>query len=79
MACFVLIGLVLLGLLALQFSKGVTFFKPTYDILLHSGNVNGLKVKATVLMSGVMSRKKKERRKDKIVVDHRRTIGTPAD
>lgn len=50
---FVLIGLVLLGLLALQFSKGVTFFKPTYDILLHSGNVNGLKVKATVLMSGV--------------------------
>lgn len=51
---FVLIGLVLLAALMLEFSKGLTFFRPTYDIYLHSGNLGGgLKVRASVLMSGV--------------------------
>ncbi len=51
---FVLIGLVLLAALLLEFSKGVSFFRPTYDIYLRSGNLGGgLKVRASVLMSGV--------------------------
>ena len=50
---FVLIGLVLLAVLLLQFSKGVTFFRPTYDILLNATSVGGLKPRAQVLMSGV--------------------------
>jgi phospholipid/cholesterol/gamma-HCH transport system substrate-binding protein len=50
---FVLIGLVLLAALLLQFSKGVTFFSPTYDILLNAASVGGLKPRAQVLMSGV--------------------------
>jgi phospholipid/cholesterol/gamma-HCH transport system substrate-binding protein len=50
---FVFIGLALLGALLLQFSKGTTFFRHTYDILLHAVNVGGLKPKAGVLMAGV--------------------------
>ena len=50
---FVFIGLVLLAVLLLQFSKGLGFFRPTYRILLHSQNVGGLKTGAMVLMSGV--------------------------
>jgi phospholipid/cholesterol/gamma-HCH transport system substrate-binding protein len=50
---FVLIGLSLLGVLLLQFSKGVTFFQSTYVIHLRASNVGGLKPKAAVLMSGV--------------------------
>jgi ABC-type transporter Mla subunit MlaD len=50
---FVFVGLVLLALLLLQFSKGLTFFRPTYDILLNAANVGGLKPRAQVLMSGV--------------------------
>ncbi len=51
---FVFIALVLLAALLLEFSKGVTFFRPTYDIYLRSGNLGGgLKVRASVLMSGV--------------------------
>jgi len=51
---FVLIGLVLLAALAIQFSKGQTFFKPTYNINLRAPNVGGgLKIKASVLISGV--------------------------
>jgi sporulation protein YlmC with PRC-barrel domain len=50
---FVFIGLALLALLMIQFSKGMTFFRPTYTILLKSPNVSGLKVRAAVLMSGV--------------------------
>ena len=47
------IGLVLLAMLLLQFSKGVTFFRPTYDILLNATSAGGLKPSAQVLMSGV--------------------------
>ena len=50
---FVLVGLVLLGALALQFSKGTTFFRPTYTIKLRTANVGGLKLRSAVLMAGV--------------------------
>jgi phospholipid/cholesterol/gamma-HCH transport system substrate-binding protein len=50
---FVFIGFTLLAGLLLEFSKGVTFFRPTYSIYLRSSNVGGLKPKAAVLMSGV--------------------------
>src|SRR5579859_2918248 len=50
---FVFIGLALLAGLLIEFSKGVTFFRPTYAIYLHSSNVGGLKPSAAVLMSGV--------------------------
>lgn len=50
---FVSIGLVLLAGLLIEFSKGATFFHPTYTILLKATNVGGLKPKATVQMSGV--------------------------
>jgi len=50
---FVLVGLGVLGMLLLQFSKGTSFFRPTYVLRLHAVNVGGLKVRAGVLMSGV--------------------------
>jgi phospholipid/cholesterol/gamma-HCH transport system substrate-binding protein len=50
---FVFIGLVLLAALLLAFSKGLTFFRPHYDILLNAATVSGLKPRAQVLMSGV--------------------------
>jgi phospholipid/cholesterol/gamma-HCH transport system substrate-binding protein len=50
---FVFVSLVVLAVLLLQFSKGMTFFRPTYRILLHSPNVVGLKTRAAVLLSGV--------------------------
>jgi phospholipid/cholesterol/gamma-HCH transport system substrate-binding protein len=50
---FVLIGLVLLAVLLLQFSKGTSFFRPAYRIILHVENAGGLKPRAQVLMAGV--------------------------
>lgn len=50
---FALIGLVLLAGLMVEFSKGLTFFRPTYAIYLRASNVGGLKIRAAVLMSGV--------------------------
>lgn len=51
---FVLIGLVLLAALLIQFSKGTTFLRgKTYEIVLRSINVGGLKKGASVLMAGV--------------------------
>ena len=50
---FVFIGLALVAVLLIEFSKGTTFFRPTYDIYLSAPNVGGLKVRAAVLMSGV--------------------------
>ncbi|MGN6553136.1 MAG: MlaD family protein [Verrucomicrobiota bacterium] len=50
---FVFIGLALLGLLLLQFSKGASIFRPTYTIYLTTENAGGLKKRAGVLMSGV--------------------------
>lgn len=50
---FVLVGLVLVGALMLAFSKGTSFFRPTYSLYLNAKNVGGLKPKASVLMAGV--------------------------
>jgi len=50
---FVFIGLVVLVVLLLQFSKGTSLFKPTYNLYLKAKNVGGLKTRASVLMAGV--------------------------
>lgn len=50
---FVLVCLVLLAVLLLQFTKGVSLFRKTYTVILNTANVGGLKPHATVLMSGV--------------------------
>lgn len=50
---FMLLGLVLLAVLMINFSKGGFFMKPTYKLFLHTSNVGGIKSKATVLMAGV--------------------------
>src|SRR6516165_8609976 len=50
---FVFIGLAVLGALMLQFSKGTSIFRPTYNLYLVAKNVGGLKKSASVLMSGV--------------------------
>ena len=50
---FVFIGLVVLGVLLLQFSKGASLFRPTYNLYLTAKNVGGLKAQASVLMAGV--------------------------
>ncbi len=50
---FVLTGLVLLASLLLQFSKGSSFFKPSYEIRLTASNVGAIKPNSGVLMSGI--------------------------
>ena len=50
---FVLIGLVLLAVLLVQFSKGTSLFRGTYTLKLHATNIGGLKPKAGVLLAGV--------------------------
>ncbi|MFN7138911.1 MAG: MlaD family protein [Limisphaerales bacterium] len=50
---FVVIGLVLIGVLLLYFSKGTTFFTPTYELVMKASKVGGLKSQAQVMMSGV--------------------------
>jgi phospholipid/cholesterol/gamma-HCH transport system substrate-binding protein len=50
---FVLIGLVLLAIILLQFSKGTSLFRSTYNILLSTTSAGGLKRQASVLMAGV--------------------------
>lgn len=50
---FVLVCLILVAGLLLQFSKGVTLFHPTKTIILNANNIGGLRVRASVLMSGV--------------------------
>lgn len=50
---FVFVGLVLLALLLIQFSKGTTFFRGTYELHLRAANVGGLKPRAAVLLAGV--------------------------
>jgi len=50
---FVLVCLVLLGLLVLNFSKGLTFLTHTYTLRLKTANVGGIKREAAVLMAGV--------------------------
>jgi phospholipid/cholesterol/gamma-HCH transport system substrate-binding protein len=51
---FVFFGLLLLGILLVQFSQGTSLFSPpTYKLYLTSKNVGGLKTRASVLMAGV--------------------------
>ncbi len=50
---FVFIGLALLAVLLIQFSKGTSIFRGTYELRLHAANVGGLKQRASVLLSGV--------------------------
>src|SRR5208282_4323570 len=50
---FVFIGLALLAALLIQFSKGASLFRGTYELRLHASNVGGLKQRAGVLLAGV--------------------------
>jgi phospholipid/cholesterol/gamma-HCH transport system substrate-binding protein len=50
---FVLIGLVLVAVLLIQFSKGTSLFERAYTLRLHAINVGGLKIRAGVLLAGV--------------------------
>jgi len=50
---FVLIGLAVIAALLLYFSKGTSLFTPTYNIVVKTSKVGGLKSQAQVLMSGV--------------------------
>ena len=50
---FVLIGILLLVLLLLSFSKGLSILTPTYHLFLKAKSVGGLKTRAAVLVSGV--------------------------
>jgi len=50
---FVAIGLALLVLLSMAFSKGLSILTPTYELNLRAVSVGGLKERAAVLMSGV--------------------------
>ena len=65
---FVLVCLVLLGVLVLNFSKGLTFFTPTYTLHLKTANVGGIKREASVLMAGVQVGNFRGRRTDEVVV-----------
>jgi phospholipid/cholesterol/gamma-HCH transport system substrate-binding protein len=49
---FVAVGLVLLALLLVSFSKGVTRFARTYELYLRTTDVGGIKKGASVLMAG---------------------------
>jgi ABC-type transporter Mla subunit MlaD len=50
---FVLVGIALLAVLLIQFSKGTSLFRGTYELRLHADNVGGLKPRAAVLLAGV--------------------------
>jgi phospholipid/cholesterol/gamma-HCH transport system substrate-binding protein len=50
---FVLIGLVLVAGVLIQFSKGTSLFRGTYQLRLHTSNIGGLKHRAGVLLAGV--------------------------
>jgi ABC-type transporter Mla subunit MlaD len=50
---FVFVGLVLIALLILNFSKGITLFNPTYNLHVIMPSMAGLKPTADVMMSGV--------------------------
>src|SRR5690242_1704430 len=50
---FVFVGLVLLAVMLIMFSKGASLIRGTYDVRLHASNVGGLKQRAGVLLAGV--------------------------
>ncbi|HWN96065.1 MAG TPA: MlaD family protein [Methylomirabilota bacterium] len=50
---FVFIGIVLVGALMLNFSRGIGMFKPKYELTMRVRSVAGLKERSPVLLSGV--------------------------
>src|SRR5271157_4352799 len=50
---FVFVGVALIALLILNFSKGITLFNPTYKLRVILPNAAGLKPTADVMMAGV--------------------------
>src|SRR5271154_2692204 len=50
---FVFIGLALLAVVLIQFSKSTSLFRGTYQLRLDAVNVGGLKERAGVLLAGV--------------------------
>jgi phospholipid/cholesterol/gamma-HCH transport system substrate-binding protein len=50
---FVALGLVVLALLFMTFSKGLSLFTKTYELKLQAASIGGLKKNAAVLLSGV--------------------------
>jgi ABC-type transporter Mla subunit MlaD len=50
---FVFVGLALLAVLLVQFSRGTSLFRGTYDLQMHAANIGGLKPKSAVLLAGV--------------------------
>lgn len=50
---FVLACLILLAVLVINFSKGVSFFTPIYELYLRTSNAGGIKRGANVLIAGV--------------------------
>ncbi|HMJ89349.1 MAG TPA: MlaD family protein [Candidatus Acidoferrum sp.] len=50
---FVVVGIVLIAVLMLNFSRGVGLFKPKYEIKMRMGTVAGLKISSAVYLSGV--------------------------
>jgi phospholipid/cholesterol/gamma-HCH transport system substrate-binding protein len=50
---FVFIGLALLAVILLMFSKSTGFWRSTYNLHLHAANVGGIKPRAAVLLAGV--------------------------
>jgi phospholipid/cholesterol/gamma-HCH transport system substrate-binding protein len=50
---FVFIALAVLGAMLLEFGRGTSLFRPTYNLYLKANNVGGLKSQTSVLMAGV--------------------------
>jgi len=50
---FVFIGLTLLAVILIQFSKSTSLWRGTYELHLHAANVGGIKPRAGVLLAGV--------------------------
>src|ERR1022692_1932181 len=50
---FMLVGLVLTAVVLIQFSKGTSLFRGTYELRLHAVNVGGIKERAGVVLAGV--------------------------
>lgn len=50
---FVALGLTLLAVMMIQFSKGKSLFRQTYTVTVNAANVGGLQKGAAVLLSGV--------------------------
>ena len=50
---FVCLGIILLVVLIIQFSKGTSLFRSTFTLNLHTANVGGLKQNSSVFLAGV--------------------------